>query len=102
MVMYDNDFEIKEKQKLIELKNQLPHITTCVINFYTTTDILWLYGFTPRSICLWLTFFFVFKFVCFCIILFIWLMVIFLLVCREEIWDKLPKDNRQVTLLVFR
>ena len=52
MVMYDNDFEIKEKQKLIELKNQLPHITTCVINFYTTTDILWLYGFTPRSICL--------------------------------------------------
>ena len=49
MVMYDNDFEIKEKQKLIEIKNQLPHITTCVINFYTTTDILWLYGFTPRS-----------------------------------------------------
>ena len=61
MVMYDNDFEIKEKQKLIEIKNQLPHITTCVINFYTTTDILWLYGFTPRSICLWLTFFFCFQ-----------------------------------------
>ena len=27
---------------------------------------------------------------------------IFVLVYREEIWDKLPKDNRQVTLLVFR
>ena len=21
---------------------------------------------------------------------------------RDEIWDKLPKDNRQVTFLVFR
>ena len=102
MVMYDNDFEIKEKQKLIEIKKSIATYNNLCDQFLHYNWYIVLYGFTPRSICLWLTFFFVFKFVCFCIILFIWLMVIFLLVCREEIWDKLPKDNRQVTLLVFR
>ena len=102
MVMYDNDFEIKEKQKLIEIKKSIATYNNLCdqflhYNWYIVA--LWIY---TEEYLLMIDVFFVFKFVCFCIILFMWLMVIFLLVCREEIWDKLPKDNRQVTLLVFR